>query len=301
MKRKKKERHRLDQCALYRLSGLATLAKLLFTSCDKLESLSVQGAAAYKEWDDDQSKPGKVRHIEAPRRDLKRIQRRIANLLMRVEPPNFLFCPVKKRDFLANAARHLGARCIWTIDIKSYFENTARASVKRLFADDLQTATDIASLLSNITTINGHLSTGSPASPILAYWSNQKMWSEIEAECDKYGCIISVYMDDLTVSGENIPFELRLRIKQIVGKNGFKAHKEKEYTGRPALVTGGIVNGSALQLPHAFFQRRRAKLARLTDGDEDAEQIRGSLSGMTTMLRLWRTRRDEASNGSLPS
>lgn len=288
--RRKKPRHNIEQCPIYRLSGINTLAEILFTSVDKIQALSSEGKLAYREWEDDQSKPGKSRHIEAPRPDLKRIQRRLSNLLMRIEPPGFLFCPVKKRDFLSNAARHLGARCIWTIDIKSYFENTTRSSVKRLFAHDLQTALDIASHLANITTINGHLATGSPASPILAYWSNQDMWLEIEALCEKYHCIISVYMDDLTVSGEAVPSELRLNIKRIIGKYGFRAHKEKSYVSRPALVTGGIINGATLQLPHAFFQRRRAKLARLQEGSEDSQQIRNSLSGMATMIDMWRTR-----------
>lgn len=85
----------------FRLRSRAKLAKLLHVSRPKLESLArTQGL--YHQFEKPKASGG-VRLINAPRADLKAVQARIANLLHRIAPPDYLFAPVSGRSYVDNA------------------------------------------------------------------------------------------------------------------------------------------------------------------------------------------------------
>jgi hypothetical protein len=71
---------------------------------DHLRALS-QSDYLYSEYDIPK-KPNKKRRVEEPRGDLKKVQARIANLLARIQPADYLYCPAKRRCYVTNAARH---------------------------------------------------------------------------------------------------------------------------------------------------------------------------------------------------
>lgn len=51
-----------------------------------------------------------MRDINAPIPPLKTTQARIADLLRRVAPPDYLFAPVEGRSYVDNASHHIGSR-----------------------------------------------------------------------------------------------------------------------------------------------------------------------------------------------
>jgi hypothetical protein len=63
-------------------------------------------------------KDGSPRIVDNPCDQLKRVQRRLATLLARILPHDVLFCPVKGRSYVDNAARHRDARVIHSLDIR---------------------------------------------------------------------------------------------------------------------------------------------------------------------------------------
>lgn len=285
--RQKTDRYHVDQCALYKVRGLSRLAELLFTSVDRLEDFARRHSDMYSEWDIP-SKPGKMRHIEHPAPPLKKIHARIETLLMRLEPPGYLFCPVKGRDFLMNALQHHGQRAVWRVDVKDYFASTRSANVLAFYRDRLNCAGDVATLLTKLSTFRGHLPTGSPLSPVLSFFANEPMWESIRATCDESGCSISLYMDDLTVSGEKVPWPLRQHILRALNQNGFKGHKCQYAVARPALVTGLITGRARPTLPHSHFRKFRQTLA-LAEGmvpPDELARMAASLNGMMRLRRL---------------
>jgi hypothetical protein len=291
-------RYSLDRSPIFKIRGKGVLARLLHLGPKTLEAFASQQPELYNEFDIEGSRPGKIRHIEAPREDLKLLQRRLSHLLMRIEPPDFLFCPVKRRDFLSNASRHIGAKIVWTIDVKSYFENTESWKVENFFLKEMQCAPDLAAILRKISTFNGHLPTGSPASPILAYFANMSMWLEIESLCASYGCAISVYMDDLTVSGDAVPWAVREGIKKALKRNGFVGHKEEIFIGVPARITGGVARSDHLDLPNAFYSRRRQRIEDAKLDGEDGLKAMNSLQGMGSLQKLMLQRRRTSTSSS---
>jgi hypothetical protein len=49
------------------------------------------------------------------RGDLRPIHIAVRKALSRIEPPDFLFCPVKRRSYVSNAAQHISAKEVRTL------------------------------------------------------------------------------------------------------------------------------------------------------------------------------------------
>lgn len=77
------------------------------------------------------------RPIDIPDGGLKAIQSRIAKLLGRITPPDWLFSPVKGRSYVDNAACHKGARAFWLLDIADYFPSCTANNVAHFSAANL--------------------------------------------------------------------------------------------------------------------------------------------------------------------
>ena len=107
-------------------------------------------------------------------------------------------------------------------------------------------------MLVRLTTLDGCLQQGSPCSPILAYYSNRPMWDEIADIVQRAGCRISVYADDITISGPVVPKSMIWRVKQAVHRHGLylKPSKEVSLVAAPADITGVIVRGTKTKLPN---------------------------------------------------
>lgn len=248
MRNELKKQHPLNQSSIYKLSTKKRLTEILGISKDELNRLT-RGKDLYKEWDEINEK-GKVRHIENPCHDLKQVQRRISKLLSRIVPPAFLFCPVKGRSYIKNAKQHVGQRNVCCLDIKSYFTMTLSRRVYWFFHSYMHCSQDVAGILTALSTVNGHLPTGSPLSPILAYFSHIDMWEDISNFVREKGCILTVYMDDITVSGENVSSELMWKIRRRIYSSGLSYHKAKRYNSKFSEITGVVVRDGKVALPN---------------------------------------------------
>lgn len=250
MPRKLRRTHQLTDSIFYKLESRARLARLLFCSPSKLSALT-DNTNHYRDWTQEKDSGG-IRHIEAPDEDLKRIQSRIADLLGRLTPPDFLFNPVKGRSYVGNAARHLGSHEFRMLDVADYFPSCTANRVAWFFGTKMKCSKDVTAILVKITTRNGHLPQGSPCSPALAYLAHLDMWEAIDAEVGRHGCILSLYADDLTISGDHIPAALVRFVKATIYRYGFKLKRSKEtcLINSPADITGVIVNRDRLSLPN---------------------------------------------------
>jgi len=259
----------------FRLRSKNKLASLLFSSPAKLRELS-NGTDYYHEFQKEK-KDGSLRDLAAPRDDLKRVQRRIADLLKRIAPPDYLFSPVPGRSYVDNAARHLGARAIRLLDIEDFFPSCTANKVIWFFHKRLECAPDVSAMLRGIVTRNDALPQGSPCSPILAYLCYVDMWDEIEDLVANNGCRLSVYADDLTISGDVVPERVIWEIKKTLRKHGhrYKLEKERSIIDRSAEITGVILSPEGLRLPNR--QHQKAHKLRKTYKEEKSPELREKL------------------------
>ena len=110
----------LHQCGLYAIKSRRQLAARLNRTLNFLLERADK-PSIYRVWQESKSSGG-YRTIEAPRDDLKAIQKRIADLLQRVLAPNF-FCLAQLRAFRTlkthwRIAEHVRFAC-WTSPIIS--------------------------------------------------------------------------------------------------------------------------------------------------------------------------------------
>ena len=275
----------LKESPLYRLRSKKKLAELLFTSTARLQALAKQ-EGTYVTFSK-RKRDGTLRPISAPIPPLKSIQSRLADLLSRVETPNYLFAPVKGRSYVDNAAAHKGQNAISLLDIENLFPNCTINKAIWFFQEKLECSTDVSVILARIVTHQGSLPQGSPCSPILAYFSYQDMWDEIEYEVNEAGCRLSVYADDLTISGRIVPKEMIFKVKRILRRHGHShsERKERAKIGRPVEITGVIVKDQSLSVPN----RQRKKIidvqAEISGSKGNRETLKRSLRGRLAQIK----------------
>jgi len=119
-------------------------------------------------------------------------------------------------------------------------------------------APDLAGLLTSLSTYKEHLPTGSPLSPILAYYCYSDMWEKISSLCASRRYELSIYVDDITISSSTIVRAFDIwQVKEIIASYGLNYHKERDFKDKPAVVTGCVIDNGKLLVPHRQFKKRR--------------------------------------------
>ena len=287
MRKKSKNYHDERDSPFFRLRSRSKLADLLFVSRAKLQSLAREEGLYF-----DFQKPkssGGFRIISAPRDDLKAIQKRIADLLQRIAPPDYLFAPVARRSYVDNAAVHLGADSIRLLDIEDFFPSCTANKVIWFYRTRMQCSVDVAAIIRGIVTKAGSLPQGSPCSPILAYLCYVDMWEEIARIVESANCVLSVYADDLTISGTTIPEAAIWDIKMVLRKHGhrYNALKERSKRLKPAEITGVILSRGELHVPnrqHKALYHLRRQLAQ-NGPNLDTARLNAQLRGREAQMK----------------
>ncbi len=296
MSNKRKRYHGLQDSPFFNLKSRGKLASLLFVSQNKLRELS-RDKNLYHTFPKLKSSGG-VREIAAPRQDLKKIQARISNLLQRISPPDYLFAPVSGRSYVDNAAVHLGANAVRLLDIEDFFPSCTGNKVIWFFRSVMKCSPDVAATIKMIVTRNESLPQGSPCSPILAYLCYIDMWEEISTITRAHSCHLSVYADDLTISGEIVPEKAIWRVKQILRRHGhrYQMNKERSKYLKPAEITGVVLYRDRLFAPNRFHKRLwdvRHELTRTKSDDKKItlqRQLGGRRAKMEQIISGNRTR-----------
>lgn len=278
---RKNKSYDLNQCALYKCKTKKKLFKLLQTTPAKYKELKV-ATDLYKPLRK-KKKDGTFRKVNAPRGDLKRIQKRISELLMRLKTPAYLKSPVRGISNIDNAAHHRGKLAFHLLDVEDFYPSCTGEKMVWFFDRVLQCSPDVTAILVKLTTLEDVLPAGSPASPPLAFWAYKDMWDEIDLIARNNNCNVTVYVDDITISGETVPGSLVYAIKQRLAHHGhrYKKSKEASQINAPVVVTGVVVRGQKLLMPNIQQKERhllRKEIEGLKEGP-DREKKTESLLG----------------------
>jgi len=113
------------------------------------------------------------------------------------------------------------------------------------------------------------------------------IWENIAAIAQAVGCKITVYIDDVTISGDKVPNNLLWRIKQEIKKANLDYHKEKTYRGGWSEVTGIITRDGKLKTPNrtlkAMYELRKNILRE--EDPKIKEEMRKRLRSYETHVR----------------
>lgn len=275
--------HPLHQSTLYKISKRKRLAAIFGLNESALQEI-LTAPRRFTDRQVEMVRNGKIkmRRIQEPRGALRPIHNRVRALLSRIEPPDFLFCPVKGRCYVKNAYVHAGAREIRTLDISEYFPSTPRHRVYWFFHSVMKCSPDAAAILAELLTVDGHLATGSTVSPILSYYAFQDMWLAIAEVAARAGCKVTVYMDDVTLSGECVPAWLIWSVRRMIHSRGLRYHKERYFSRGVGEVTGIVVRDGKVVVPNRQLKKVHELRSRLqsSNDSEEVERLQRSIAGL---------------------
>ena len=295
-----------NKCKLFQLQSKKLLKHYLKITDNKFFNQQYV-CSLIEPYIDEKSKP---RIIDKPDDSLKVIQGRVKKLLYSIEVPENIFSGIKGKSYAQNAYYHKGNKYVYKIDLNAFFPSITRETVYSFFKNELQTSSDIAQFLTNISTVHidyanvkdmekinsflsskgiktrNHLISGSPTSQILSYMVNHKMFDEMQHLCDKNDITMTIYVDDVTFSSDNIiSNQIKTKIKLIVKKYGYQLsyHKEVSYSKfYPKLITGTIVNKEGnVSVRNSMSKNIIEELAKLKENPDDIS-VRRRLRGLVT-------------------
>jgi hypothetical protein len=229
----------------------------------------------YRVWTND-----KKREIQAPHGRLLQVHKRIGLLLSRIELPDYVYSQ-KGRSYADNARAHRGDAPLIKTDISRFYPSVTRQAVFRMFLDDFECAMDVAHRLADICCYKQeHLPTGSSLSGRVAYFAKRHMFDEIYKTAQAVGCMMTLYVDDVTISGNASTKSLLGTIRQIIRRHGLHTHDRKSKTyasGSAKAVTGAVVVRNEVRLPNTrhlnIHNARKAVEAASPDELEHAKRV----------------------------
>jgi RNA-directed DNA polymerase len=242
---------KLTDCWLYAVSSKADLARRLSTdqspmSAQELEVLAVD-RGNFKLF---QIKAN-GRAVQEPKHILQKIHKRIHKLLSRVITPGYLHSARKGKSYLTNARSHRASVATVKIDVKRFFRSVPRRSVYEFFLNTMKCRKDVAGLLADILTYNGHLPTGSSASPIISYYAFKPMFDELYTMAKSHNLAMTCYIDDLTFSGAHANSGFVFAAHKIIARYGLRSHKMKVFgPNQPKIITGVCNTPSGERVPN---------------------------------------------------
>ncbi|KHT64487.1 DNA polymerase [Photobacterium gaetbulicola] len=257
MKRKKNNKintngksYPLHDSPFYKLRSKKVLFSLLKTDKEKIAHLkSDQGYNTFT-----QKSNKKTREIEHPVDALDIAHTKIASLLCRVTTPTYVHSGVKGRTHVTNAKEHLGKKRVLTTDIKSFYPSTTRQHVFKLFFNTFKCSPDVADILADICTFQGHVPTGSRLSMPIALWANINMFDELNVVSRKHDITMTVYVDDITFSGNLLNGRFKSLVKKIISRYDHVMHPKKTVLYKDdeiKVITGVVLDQDGIKIKNS--------------------------------------------------
>ena len=223
-------RYHLSQSPLYKATSPSQLAKRLDLGIEEeeLERLVNRGDNYVRFY----TGTTKKRAVQKPKERLWALHKRIATWLGRIETPDYLHSAVKGRSYITNAQAHRADTNLIQVDIRSFFQNVTKHAVYVFFMDTMRCRPDVAMLLAKAFTVDEHLPTGSPVSPILSYFAHKRLFDGVANLATEYELAFTAYIDDMCLSGTLASRKILFKVRQIIASNGLKSHKCRFFPGR---------------------------------------------------------------------
>lgn len=204
-------------------------------------------------------KNGDDRHICAPDKRLKKIQRKMANILncvYKIKPAAHGF--VIDKNIVTNARNHIKRRYVFNLDLENFFEQIHFGRVRgMLMSPPYGIGAEAALVIAQIACYKGKLPQGAPTSPILTNMVCSPLDTQLTKLAKKYKLHYSRYADDISFSSyrDELPvgvvytdeegIHIGKELRDILSKNSFPANTSKtrvfDYRKRQE-VTGLVVN-----------------------------------------------------------
>ncbi|WP_080406195.1 retron Ec67 family RNA-directed DNA polymerase/endonuclease [Burkholderia ubonensis] len=224
----------------------------------------------YKTFDIAKRSGGK-RQISAPIKNVKSLQRKLADRLEqcltliesaagRKNPSSHGFR--RGKSILTNAATHRNRRYVFNVDLEDFFPSITGQRIRGLLIKDKKFGfhKDVATTIAHIACHNGKLPQGSPCSPVISNMVAAILDFHLSRLARDNGCVYTRYADDITFSTNQKEFPIAIAVRKesnghvweasnqlqgLIKKSGFSINVGKtrmQYKTSRQQVTGLVVN-----------------------------------------------------------
>ncbi|MGF7155550.1 reverse transcriptase family protein [Novosphingobium gossypii] len=270
-KRPRYERYELADSPWTKKLTQRDLAVLLGTTKDRLEAL-VRDHENYVHRRDEDIK-GKLRKLAIPRGKLRAVHERLKGHLNKIKQPPYLYSPRKGRGQRDNAFLHASSVQVLKVDIRQFYPQTTVEDIWRWAHYTVGMREDVAGLFAKLVAIDRKMPFGSPISPVLTSLIHRPMFDRVYQLVREAGFEMSLYVDDLTISGQGITGEFLAAVRSEIRSGGFNTHKIAFLeAARPVVITGVPIAGKRVLAPTALHQRLRRSYADLKSAGSDKER-----------------------------
>ena len=212
-----------------------------------LRRLAKNAGRYYRSFDIRFTPDSKWRHIDNPTEHLKCLQRRInRKLLQTVELPESMLGAVPKKSVQENMRLHAGQLCLARLDLRDCFPRTGPRQVFHVYRRIFGCSSEIARLLTQLTTFQHRVPQGAPSSPCIVNLSLLPLHAELRHLAEARGLLFSMWIDDVAVSGD--PQAVTEFVDRAIGVIRSHSHSvrckkvEVMPRNRPQRLTGGTLN-----------------------------------------------------------
>lgn len=205
---------------------------------------------------------GGYRDFYAPSQDLKAVQRMINRTIIEPIPlPLGFHGSVRGRSTITNAKRHLNQPVVASLDIKDFFPSIHHHRVRSTFRS-LGYSSLVSGMLARLTTYDFHLAQGFPTSSGIANLALRGLWDRVFPLCRRHALEITLYVDDITISGVQLPDGFLSKMREIILQEGFRVSLEKSNVmfGHERQIVTGIVVNEFPNIPKEMHRELRAIL-----------------------------------------
>ena len=194
-----------------------------------------------------------ARKINPPKGELKEIQKLINGYLVKnIEMPIYAFGGIKNRDNIRNARFHKGQKYVFQTDLKDFFPYITHKKVYEMFVR-VGFSHDVSSLLTKLTTYEGHLPQGAPSSTTIANLVFMPIGMALHAIADREGLRFTTFVDDVTMSSQKDFKHVVPEIVETIVSSGFKISQGKTtYKSGITDITGVKMLNNSMTITDKF-------------------------------------------------
>lgn len=233
------------------IKSLAALSKALKLEQNALLDIVENVANLWKSPFEIKNEKDSSRTVNDAKPRLKALHKRIySEILSKVIYPTYITGSLKGHDYSSNAAIHTNKSIVIAEDIKGFFPNTTAHLVHGIWQHFFGFSSDVADVLTKLTTKDGCLPQGGVCSSYLANLAFWDIEGDVYAEFKAGSIEYSRYVDDITISSSQVlrNADKTKAISTIYGmliKKGYKPKRSKheiQTQTKPMIVTKLMVN-----------------------------------------------------------
>ena len=206
---------------------------------------------------------GGYRELSVPDEPLKRVQRRITQVLL-VHMPVSPYATAYRYGAspYRNALPHVGQPAVLKLDIRHFFDSILYSAVKEKAFPARNYSEPLRVLLTMLCYYRDALPQGAPSSPAITNILMADFDAQVGEWCQERFIRYTRYCDDMTFSGRFAPGEVLAFVEPRLREKGFFLNEKKTRfipAGQRQIVTGVVVNEKP-SAPREYLRRLRQEV-----------------------------------------